>query len=217
MAVDFADGEGERIVAIIRRGGDIGRDTEKRRPCAFRPKRLALQGQGKKHDADFLQLVDDFDLIASIDVGERVVAACATVGIERVEQEGLLAKVRHPKARCRRPILLLHIEDDNRIRPLEKVRDHDADALAGAGGCFEQDMLGSPKAHELAIDAAEENAGILQELGLADLADPRPAGFAVELLAREKRRHDTDQADREGDEETGEKRLPHDRQVAHRP
>jgi hypothetical protein len=78
-------------------------------------------------------------------------------------------------------------------------------------------MLGSPKAHELAIDAAEENAGILQELGLADLADPRPAGFAVELLAREKRRHDTDQADREGDEETGEKRLPHDRQVAHRP
>src|SRR3546814_7432418 len=56
------------------------------------------------------------------------------------------------------PILPLHIEHDDRIRPGQQIGDDNTDALPGARRRFEQDMLVSAEDEETPCFASNDNA-----------------------------------------------------------
>src|SRR3546814_14998677 len=56
------------------------------------------------------------------------------------------------------PILPLHIENDDRIRPGQQIGDDNTDALPGARRRFAQDMLDSGEAEETPCFASSDNA-----------------------------------------------------------
>src|SRR3546814_3593242 len=62
----------------------------------------------------------DLNWIGPVDVAKRIVAGCAAFSVRRVEQHNLLATL---AAETRRDfiVLVLNIEHDNRIRPLQQI------------------------------------------------------------------------------------------------
>ena len=120
----FPDGLRER-----RRLEEVERDAEEQRPGGGRPEGIDVRRIGIEHLRDPLQVIDA-PLGILRDVVEGVPAGAAPILREGIKEVAGLASGA-PEARGRHPVLALDVDADHRVRPVEKVRDHDPGPLAG--------------------------------------------------------------------------------------
>jgi len=139
-----------------RRFRDIAADRDKGRAGGLEPERVAAALRRKQHHSDALQIVIKIRWIAA-HITERIVARGAPVFLKRIEQMDLLT-VGRPKSCGAIPILLLDVENNDGIRPIEQVRNDIADALAGAGRCIDQDVFGASETQQRTVLASEQDA-----------------------------------------------------------
>ncbi len=69
-----------------------------------------------------------------------------------------LLPVRGAEAGRAIPVLLLHVQRNNRVRPVEQVRNDIADSLPGPGWGIEEDMFRSAEAEHFSVFAAEQQS-----------------------------------------------------------
>ena len=78
----------------------------------------------------------------------------------------------------KRVVLTLDVEDEERPAPAQRVRDHEADALAGARRADHQDVLVVVDAQELATEPPEDDAALASEALGPGLHARHEAGIA---------------------------------------
>ena len=95
-------------------------------------------------DQDVGNILRVADLLgAKPDLFERVVAGALALGVGRVESQAARAQLLRPPPRGQGPVLTLDVVDEDRVGPAEQVGQHEPDTLAGAGGCKDENVLGS--------------------------------------------------------------------------
>jgi hypothetical protein len=162
--------------------GEPGTNACKSGARAICPKGFAVFGRNEKHRCDLLQFDDDIIRVMAVDIGQRIVTGSAALAVGRIEQiDGLPVVGAKPCARI--IILALHIEDDDRARPGQQVRNDDADAFARPGWGLDNDMLGAAKGQKAPALAAKDNTRTLAKSVAFDLAFTGEARRPVQRCA----------------------------------
>ena len=118
--------------------------------------------------------------------GQRVPAVAARVLVEGREGVDGLAVCGAVAGRDV-VVLALDVEHHDRVGPVQQVRDHDADALAAAGGRRQHHRELAGQGEEAATVAADQDAGLAVVAGEAralDLGGVREARIAMQRAAR---------------------------------
>ena len=98
-------------------------------------------------------------------------------GVGRIEQQAV--REFGAPAGGELPVLTLHVVDDGGMSPREQGRHDQANALAGAGGCHGQHMLGTVVAQIAAAIESEHDALLGQQTGVLHVGSVRPASRAI--------------------------------------
>ena len=98
------------------------------------------------------------------------------------------------------PILALHVEHHHRVCPTEKIGNHNADALAGARRCLEQDMLGAAENEIAAAFLPDDDPTVAAQMFPPDLAFAREPCLAMERAPPLQDDEQDDKSDRAADQ-----------------
>src|SRR3984893_19127349 len=123
LVQDLADRQGK-----ARRFRDIAADRDKGRAGGLEPEGVAAALRGKQHHSDALQIVIKIRWIAA-HITERIVARGAAVLLKRIEQMDLLPMGR-AKSCGAIPILLLDVENNDGVWPVQQIGNDITDPLA---------------------------------------------------------------------------------------